>query len=118
MADDEIGIKRTVPQASSLAAVWRELRAQGLKIDRLLRAVTKDELDPGAPDGLIQLQKAQGVHIQDLEARVTVIENDQKAAGIRQGDRFWTIAWDTVRTLGAALVGAAVGVLTAKGGPH
>jgi hypothetical protein len=112
---EETELESTIPQPASLKALWRELRAQGVRIDgqgvtlqQILRALTKDPLDPASKDGLVQLQESHGRHIEDLENRVTELEDTEA----KDGDWLRTALWDLAKMAGAAGLGAWLG----KGG--
>jgi hypothetical protein len=58
-----------VPHAPpTLEQVRDEVRRLSLKMDKVLRALSKDALDPNAPPGVIQVQE-------DHEERITALED-------------------------------------------
>jgi hypothetical protein len=110
-------MRATVPAAGApptIEGVWAEVRQLSGKVDRLLRAVTKDPLDPEAKPGLVQRQEEHEGRLDDLDARVTKIENQGEEAAKKWGGRAWSTFYDIAKLAGAAGLGAWFG----KGGPH
>lgn len=87
----------------------RLLRIEQL-LEKLVRLVTGDAMDPTAPPGMAQRQNAQEKQLADHEMRLIALEEAGKTTTQRALDR----AWDIARMVGAAGLGAWIG----KGGPH
>ena len=115
-------------QGSALKAVWREMRCQGQKLDRVIAFITKDPMDKNAADGMLQVQEEHGRRLDDVKGRVTNLETQHEANLIKinatrdetdtmRTEHTWTMAWDALKMCMAAAVGAVSAVIAGRP-PH
>jgi hypothetical protein len=113
---------------AAMRAIWREMRAQGAKQDKMLALMTKDPLDLLAPPGIKQIQEDHTRRIDDVKTRVANLETQHEAnltkinatrdeTDAMRTEHTWTMAWDGLKMCMAAAVGALTAALTTRP-PH